>query len=319
MIINPPISKKIKDILKNNIKFSIFVHEHPDYDALGSANALARSLKLANKQARIFGINQKIIEEYPCLDLTIEPIHEPYMNNSVAIILDVANKERILSFKDNINFINIIRIDHHLFVEKIGNVEWIDDSASSTAEMVGWLIVNNNLKIDEKVIDYLYAGILADTGKLMFSAVSQSTYELLSEFMSYGFNKQKIQEKMFLKKLSDEKINNKLQKKMKVLSSGIGYIILNKRDVIKYKQENIHNKVWLLSGYEEIKIWFYLYFDIEKNSWKGSIRSRDYNVNQIAKKFNGGGHLLASGFRLENKKQIKNLINEIEAVLNDGK
>ena len=105
MIINPPVSKKIKDVLKNNIKFSIFVHENPDCDALGSASALAASLKLAKKQAKIFGLNDDVLKKHGELfDLKIEPIHLPYIENSIAIILDTANRQRILNFKDDFKF-----------------------------------------------------------------------------------------------------------------------------------------------------------------------------------------------------------------------
>ncbi len=319
MITNPPITKKIKDVLKNNIKFSIFVHENPDCDALGSASALAASLKLAKKQAKIFGLNDQVIKKYGELfDLKIEPIHIPYIENSIAIIVDTANKKRVLGFKEEFKFKTIIRIDHHIFVENIGELEWIDETTSATCEMVGWLLINNKLPINSQIINYLYAGLLTDTGKFMYPNVSQSTYELLTEFSTIGFDKQIVQEKLFIYPISSMVLDNKLRKMIKIdKESGFAYIVVNKNKSIKFGSENLHDKVYLLSGVKEIKIWFYVYYNQENDYWKGSIRSRDIDVNQIAKKFNGGGHKLASGFKLDSKNQVKDLIDEVKKVLNE--
>lgn len=320
MIINPPVSKKIKDVLKNNIKFSIFVHENPDCDALGAASALVESLKLAKKNAKIFGLNKDIVDKYgDIFNLSVEPIHLPYIENSVCIIVDTANKKRVLNFNDEFKFKTIIRIDHHIFVEKIGDIEWVDENASATCEIVGWLLLSNKLPINTNVINYLYAGLLTDTGKFMFPSVSQSTYELLAEFSSIGFDKQKIQDKLFINNLNSMKLDNKLRRMIKIDESGFAYIVVNKNKSIKLGANNLHDKVWLLSNIKEIKIWFYIYYNSDTNCWKGSLRSREYDINQIAKKYNGGGHLLASGFKLNNKNEIKDLIIDIKKVLNNEK
>ena len=65
----------------------------------------------------------------------------------------------------------------------------------------------------------------------------------------------------------------------------------------------------------KIKIYCLIYYDAVTNVYKGSIRSRDFNVHAIAKKFNGGGHKLASGFKLDSKQEIKNLKQEIKRCL----
>lgn len=316
----PTISKQIAKILKEEKKFSIFVHENPDCDALGAASALREMLITNKKEAKIVGLNKnlktKLIDLF---NLDLNDVSEEYINNSICIIVDTANKERVLGYNDNFKFKKIIRIDHHLFVEKISDIEWIDSSASSTCEMVGWLLIKNNFKINSNIVEYLYAGILTDTGKFMYSNVSTSTFELMKIFSDIGFDKQKVQEKLFINDIKNTLIDNKLRKRIKIDKAGFGYILLNKRISKKIGNQNLYDKVWLLSGIDEIKIWFYIYFNDEGNYWKGSLRSRSYNVNEIAKKFNGGGHKLASGFKLYSKKDVNKLINEIKKVLNNGK
>ena len=62
---------------------------------------------------------------------------------------------------------------------------------------------------------------------------------------------------------------------------------------------NLKNKLFIMSGITEIKIYCLIYYDAVTNVYKGSIRSRDFNVNAIAKKFNGGGHKFAAGCRVK--------------------
>ena len=58
-----------------------------------------------------------------------------------------------------------------------------------------------------------------------------------------------------------------------------------------------------MSNIKNIKIWTLVYFDEGLQKWKGSIRSREYDVSQIAIQFNGGGHKNASGGRIDNFKE----------------
>lgn len=315
MILNDNLNivKKMGEIIKQNNFFNIFVHENPDCDALGSSLALKKSLELMNKKVNIVGINKTIVEKYVnVFELNKEIVeNEEYdFENSIAIILDTSNVERVLKFPD-VKFKDSIRIDHHIYIKPIVNLEWVDIDYSSTSEMVGWFILENSFPMNAKISNYLYSGILTDTGKFMFPNTKKHTFELLLKFYDFNFDKNKVQNNIFLNKFDDVLSDSKLRKHIKITETGIGYLILNNHLTKKYKLNNSDQKVWLLSGMIEIKVWFLIYFNNENKIWKCSIRSRDFDVNSVAKKFNGGGHKLASGFKLENKNEYKKIITEI--------
>ena len=48
-----------------------------------------------------------------------------------------------------------------------------------------------------------------------------------------------------------------------------------------------------------------------------SIRSRDITINQVAAKYNGGGHALASGAKLEKIELLPDLINDLKELINE--
>ncbi len=317
MITNPAISDSIYQLLKQYNNFMLFVHENPDCDTLGSSFGLMLSLRKLGKQAHIVGLNQKVRNKFkgvfPFDEVALEI---PQWDNVAAIILDISNKERILGWKDfPYAFAQTIRFDHHIFVETIAQHEWIDQDASSTCEMIGWFLIHHQMPIDNAIIECLYAGLLTDTGRFCFPSTSASTFSLMNKFMEYDFGRQKILDGIFNKSLFDLKVENKLRKMIRVTPEGAGYIIVPKRISKKIGAINLTDKVWLMAGVNEIKIWCYLYYDQDLNIFKGSLRSRSYDVNQIAKQFNGGGHLLASGFKLNSTKDIPALKAAIKKVL----
>jgi phosphoesterase RecJ-like protein len=58
-----------------------------------------------------------------------------------------------------------------------------------------------------------------------------------------------------------------------------------------------------------------VYYDDTIKSWRGSLRSRNLPINQIAEKYNGGGHKLAAGFTLKKIAQAKKMRQDIIAYL----
>jgi len=77
--------------------------------------------------------------------------------------------------------------------------------------------------------------------------------------------------------------------------------------------DQVKNALYTMSGIKEVKIWFTV-IEIDQE-FKVSLRSRDYEVNQVARKFNGGGHKLASGASIKNLDELPQLIKALEALI----
>lgn len=179
MVIN-----KIIELIKENNNISIFVHEKPDPDALGSAFALYELLKhnFKNKNIKIIGLDrlEKTKTYNYFLSFYKEDIYdESFIKNSLGIIVDTANKERVLT-KLNTLCKTTIRFDHHPFVEQIADYEVIDSSKSSNCQIIAEILKNNQeLETNEEVAKFLYIGIIGDTNRFMYSPNSK-TFEITS-------------------------------------------------------------------------------------------------------------------------------------------
>lgn len=135
--------KLINDINKYN-KITLFVHVTPDCDAIGSAYAMFNFIKenFNKKDVRIAGMSKLNTSYLP------EFFHQKYLNvdekfaqNSLGIVFDTANYERIYD-KQYFKCEKTYRIDHHIIVEKICDEELIDHNASSTCELLGLVFKN---------------------------------------------------------------------------------------------------------------------------------------------------------------------------------
>jgi phosphoesterase RecJ-like protein len=82
---------------------------------------------------------------------------------------------------------------------------------------------------------------------------------------------------------------------------------LAKNSFAKFQVELRMSMVHVLNNIEGLEIWMTIYYDDTIKAWRGSLRSRNYPINQIAEKYNGGGHKLAAGFTLNSLSQAKKL------------
>ena len=63
---------------------------------------------------------------------------------------------------------------------------------------------------------------------------------------------------------------------------------------------------------DEILVWAIFTVDKQNNNIRGSIRSRGPIINEVASKYNGGGHIYASGARVANSEELEKLVADLD-------
>lgn len=310
-LIQKQIINKIKEF--NNI--TLYVHERPDFDALGSAFAFKSFLAeyFPSKTVYVMG-TYKLHPSYGADLFPFEKneVDEKFLASSLGIIFDTANAARVLTQRHE-SAKELIRFDHHPKTEEIGMIEWVDPTYSSTAEMVGWFIKALGYKLTPEIATYIYAGIITDTGRYLYLSATPSTYKMTYELLKTGFNRLLVHDAVYNKPILEHKYYSYVVNRAKITSYGLAHVSLRKGSHKRFGIESPMTMVHALNNISGVRIWTALYYDDVSKKWKGSIRSRDLPINQFAAMFNGGGHKFASGFSLDNKADFKKLIN----VLND--
>jgi phosphoesterase RecJ-like protein len=303
--------KQIYKKIKQYNKIVIARHVGADPDALGSTLGLKESIlaTFPNKKVYVVGAPASRHRYIGTLDKFTEDMYE----NSLLIVLDTPNIARIDGV-DVSKFKCKIKIDHHPFIEKFGDLEYIDDTASSAAQVVVELIKNTKLKLNKKACEKLFIGIVGDTNRFLYYYTTSKTFDLVSYMLKEtNFNFTSLYEPMYLRPLHELKFQSYIISNLTLTDDGFGYIkidqdILDEFGVDASTAANMANN---LTYIEDMYAWAVFAYDKVNNNIRGSIRSRGPIVNEIASHYNGGGHIYASGVRIPDFDTVDLLINDL--------
>ena len=268
-------------------------HIGVDPDALASQLALRDSIKLTfpNKKVMAIGTGSAKFFHIGRLD-RLEKV-----NNALLIVVDTPDKRRVDSV-DFSQFAYTIKIDHHPFVEEFCNIEYIEDTASSACEIIMNLILNTDLQCDSSIASTLYLGLTSDSNRFLFDSCTSNTFGLVSIFLDrYNFELSEVYRKLYMRPMNEVRLEGYIALNMNVTKNGLGYIQITDEVIKQFEVDSASagNMVNNFNFINEMLVWATLTEDIKNDQIRVSIRSRGPEINQIAEKFNGGGHKFASG------------------------
>jgi len=304
------IYKKIK---KYN-KIVIARHVGADPDALGSTLGLKEAIlnTFPKKKVYVVGVpasRHKYIGE---LDRFTENMYE----NSLLIVLDTPDLKRIDGVDAN-KFEYKVKIDHHPFVEKYSDIEWIDDTSSSASQLVMELIKNTKLKPNKSCAEKLYIGLVGDTNRFLYYYTTPKTFELVAYIIKEtGIDFTSLYENMYLRSLHDLRFQSYVINNITLTDNGFGYIkieqdVLDEFGIDAATATNVVNNLTFI---QDMYSWAVFAVDKGNNNIRGSIRSRGPIINETATHYNGGGHIYASGVRLDSFETTDLLIHDLDEV-----
>lgn len=169
-------------------------HVHPDGDAAGSTIGLARSLRAGGKIVDIaWSTNVKGRFDFLFDTETIlapDTLQTPY---DTVIIMDVGSEDRT-GFQDIIRNLGcpVINIDHHATNEGFADIDHVDTGASSTCEVIYYLIREAGWSLDTHVAEALYTGLVTDSRHFQNAGVSASTFKAAAGLKTTGLNTEPI-------------------------------------------------------------------------------------------------------------------------------
>lgn len=311
--------KLYKEILKQIKKYNTIViarHVGADPDALASQIAL-KDIIVNNfplKKVYVVGMPASRFKYLGTLDKLTDEMYE----NSLLIVADTPDKKRVDGV-DTTRFSKTIKIDHHPFVEKYCDIECINDKASSVSQIIIDFAFSMKLKITKEAAEKLYIGIVADTNRFLFSYTTPNTFDLVSKLIKEtNINFTSLYDNLYLRSLKELKFQSYIINNMIVTENKFGYIkltddVLKKFDVDAATAGNMVNN---FNYIEDFVSWAVFTEDKNNDFIRGSIRSRGPIINEVAAKFGGGGHKLASGVRLKNFEEVDKLVEALDLECN---
>lgn len=310
--------KEIKKMIEKYNTIIIERHARPDGDALGSQIGLREAILETYPNKKVYAVGD-CTERYSFigrLDIIDPSIYE----GALVFVLDSADPK--LLYKDTYKLGEfIIKIDHHISVLDFGDINYVDTSYESCAGIITEMIKTLGFKLNQEGAKALFTGMVTDSGRFRYDQTTPRTFKNAAWLLEKGFNLDDIYSNLYIEDLDKIRLRAKLINSFKVTKNNVAYLKNTARDVIKYGVDVYtlsRGMVNTMAGIKGIDIWVNFTEDVENNKILCEIRSSKYNINEIAVKYGGGGHRLASGATLSSFEEADKMIKDLDKLALGG-
>lgn len=295
----------------------IIIHRHtkPDGDAMGSQLGLKYILQenFPGKQIYVVGDSNAYISfmEGSCMD----QVPDEYYSGALAIILDTSARHLISDNRYTLAE-RTARIDHHIFVEKIADVEVTDTSFESCCGLITAFAMESGLKLTSLAAKSLYTGMVTDSGRFRYDSTKAQTFRLAAFLMEQEFDVNDIYRNLYADSYESRKLKAQYTLKIQFTPKNVAYIYTTLEEMKAMNADTFsisRGMVGTMADMKGVDIW--VNFTETEESILCELRSSKYNINPIAVKYGGGGHAKASGAGLKSREEAMQMLADLDAMM----
>lgn len=297
---------------------TIIIHRHkfPDGDAIGSQLGLAALLKDNFKEKKVYVVGDEATR-FPFLNPKMDEIPDELYRDALAIILDCGATHLICDERYK-TAAKTLRIDHHIYCEKIADIDVVDSTYESACGLVAMLAKECGLSLSPVSATALYTGMVTDSGRFVFDCVNARTFSLAAFLMSQPIDTANIFYNLYAEDFDDILARADSMHKIRFTENRVAYIY-NTREELPADDAapSVSRKsVGLMRDIKGVFIW--VSFTEAEGCVLVELRSNRYNVNPVAVKYGGGGHKKASGCSVPDRETAMQLLEDLNALAANG-
>ncbi len=309
------LKRQIIDTIEQYDNIILHRHVRPDPDAYGSQFGLKELIHHNYPNKHVFAVG----EHDESLTFLQQPdvIEDERFKDALIIVTDTANTERIDDQRYK-NGAEVIKIDHHPNDDRYGNLLWVDTNASSCSEMIyelfeegktykGWTLSDEGARL-------LFAGIVGDTGRFLFPSATLKTFETAGHLIQYNFNRNDVYDGMYEMDRKLLHLQGYLYQNFIMDEHGAAYIKVT-ADILKEFNVTPSETSLLVGSLGNVKgICAWVIFIEEGDTIRVRLRSKGPVINELAKKYSGGGHPLASGATAKSWAEADKVVEDLTEI-----
>ena len=286
-------------------------------------------IAIDTSQTQVDRLGYKHYPEENKLNIVITPLSGTFKNEDVSfsygtfkydliIVLDSPDLDRLGPLYEGQTSLfyetPVINLDHHAGNDFFGKINWVDLTATSTAEILVSLmesLAREKPLIDEDIATSLLTGIITDTGSFQNANTTPKSLTVAAQLVAAGGRQQEIIRHIFkTKPLTTLKLWGRVLESVKRDTENhfIWAKVLRTDFTETGAGENETSGVIdeLLKSAPEID--FALLLVERQDSLHGSLRAvtAGTDVSAIAKLFGGGGHEAAAAFQIPGATLVMN-------------
>ncbi len=277
----------------------LIAHINPDADSYGSASAMYTYLMRLEKKVTLYCVTERINPRLAFLPWFDKIRHQFPAKADLAISFDCGAYKRL-----GVEVLcDLINIDHHKSNEAYGAINVVDTTAISTTQVLFDLFNENEIKINPKMATALYAGLLDDSHGFLAPKTNARSFKMAAALTDAKADISVCAQALFHQNsLAALRLKGMMFEKMCLLFEARVVVHLVTREMMQAsggREVDCEAALEESMGLPHVELALMLR-ENRNGTIKGSLRSAgELDVEEIAKKFGGGGHRHAAGLDVE--------------------
>ncbi len=293
--------------VREDTRFALASHEHPDGDALGSLVAMQELLTALGKDSVMYVSpdDLPLPPEYEVFVLDAA-IHAPPADiaQRTVVFLDCGNIDRNSAsvLRDGAHLLNI---DHHHDNTRFGTLNHVVADASCTAEIVWDLMHGLDVAPTPVAAQAMYIGLITDTGRFMYENTGPRAHVMAAELIEAGVDVADVYRRLY-EEMPPQKLAlmtlalGQLQRfdGGELTITALSAEDFDRTDAEEHYSEGVVDQLRALRGTKVAVLVREVLSGERRGQRKVSLRATDddVDVSLIARAQGGGGHRRAAGF-----------------------
>ena len=310
-----------EDVLQAIREFdTVILHRHnrPDGDALGSQIGLKHLILDNFPEKTVYAVGDDARFFSFMADSVMDNVADSAYEGALDIILDSASRPLISDERYSLAA-KTVRIDHHIFCEHIADIEVVDTSFESCCGMIAEFARESGLKIGPIAGQSLYTGMVTDSGRFRYDGTTARTFRLAALLLESGFDTNEVFRNLYADEYANKELKAKFTLKIQFTPSKVAYIYTDREEFKALGKDTFTISRAMVNTMADIKgvdIW--VNFTEADNGVLCELRSSRYNINPIAVKYGGGGHMKASGATVPDRETAMAMLRDLDALTGEN-
>ncbi len=296
------------EALSSASRVVVVSHVRPDGDAFGSALGLAGYLRAAGREVVVAGL-RPVPSSYAFLagvDGILEAEAYRGAAGDLLAVCDCGAAERLAApLRPWLARLPTVCIDHHKTNDGFARIDYIDPSASSTAELVWRVGRKAGWPLEPATAEALWVGLVTDTGRFGYDNASPAALRCAAALQERGRIRTGWINEQVYGSVSETQL------RLQALAIGslrrsadglVAVVSLTREQYAACGATSIdsENFVDLPRSIRGVRLAAFLYAADEGRTSRLSLRTTPpYDASAICREFGGGGHERAAGATLE--------------------
>lgn len=295
----------------------IIIHRHtnPDGDALGSQIGLKHIIQANFPDKTVYAVGDEAGRYAFMADAEMDVISDEAYEGALAFILDTSAK-KLISDERYTKASLTVRMDHHLFCEKIADIEVVDSACESCCGLITDFCMESGLTLPAEAATALYTGMVTDSGRFRYDSVNARTFKAAAFLMQQPIDTNEIYRNLYASDYEQMKLRAQFVLKIQFTAKNVAYIYTTLDEIKSYPADLFGISRGMVSTMADIKgvdIW--VNFTETEKGVLCELRSSRFNINPIAVKYGGGGHAKASGATVRDRGEAMAMLADLDAMM----